>query len=269
MDSFIATCSSDSGVPFYAPGAAFVSSVLFIGDGGKNLVHTTGYEGYYQVGVGFRCMTNLTTGSYNTGVGFEVMESTTTGSYNTAFGEACLIYNITGNGNTSLGWKAKIGIPPSSGGAGNGNYNTCLGYSAGITLDSGSNNLLVGANAGAGLTTGSNNVVVGNYGLAPNSQNTIIIADGAGHARIVADQYSFRVFDQNTANQNFAVCDNGTLLPRAFAVAALPASTPGAMTYVSNGRNPGEGAGAGSGCLATVNVHGVWAAVWSGTQVLA
>lgn len=269
MDGFIATCSGDNGLPFYAPGAALVSSVLFIGDGGQNLIHTKDLEAYYQVGVGFRCMTALTTGSYNTGVGFEVMNYTTTGSYNTAIGEATLIYNVTGNGNTSCGWKAKIGISSASGGVGTGNYNTCIGYSAGITVDSGCSNLLIGAFSGAGLTTGSNNVVIGNYPLAANAQNTIIIADGAGHARIVADQYSFRVFDKTTSNQNFAVNDNGTLLPRAFTVAALPASTPGAMTYVSNGRNPGEGVGAGSGCLATVNVHGVWAAMWSGTQVLA
>ena len=56
-----------------------------------------------------------------------------------------------------------------------------------------------------------------------------------------------------------------------YTVAGLPvvtAANQGEMAYATNGRNTGEGSAAGTGCLATVNSAGVWAAVWSGTQVL-
>lgn len=52
--------------------------------------------------------------------------------------------------------------------------------------------------------------------------------------------------------------------------AALPVVTSGnqgQLAYCSNGRNTGEGAGSGTGCLVTVNSAGVWAAVWSGVAV--
>ena len=55
-----------------------------------------------------------------------------------------------------------------------------------------------------------------------------------------------------------------------YTFATLPAVTSanqGQVAYVINGRNPAEGAGVGTGCLATVNSAGIWAAVWSGTVV--
>lgn len=54
-----------------------------------------------------------------------------------------------------------------------------------------------------------------------------------------------------------------------YAVSALPTVgvTQGAMAYALDGRNTGEGSGAGTGCLCTYNLNGVWAAVWSGVQV--
>jgi hypothetical protein len=57
-------------------------------------------------------------------------------------------------------------------------------------------------------------------------------------------------------------------LPPKYTVANLPTNvTQGCWAYVLDGRNPGESAGAGTGCLATVNSAGVWCAVWSGTAV--
>lgn len=57
-----------------------------------------------------------------------------------------------------------------------------------------------------------------------------------------------------------------------YTVSGLPtvgAANQGQQAYVTNGRNPGEGIAAGTGCLATVNKNGVWCAVWSGVQVVA
>lgn len=61
------------------------------------------------------------------------------------------------------------------------------------------------------------------------------------------------------------------LLPK-LTLANLPvpaAGQQGWVCYVTNGRNTGEGSGAGTGCLCTINSALVWAAVWSGVQVTA
>lgn len=276
--------SIDSAQVFYKP-TGFVSSDLFGGDGGTSLSHTTGLEGYYNTGFGMRCLSSITTGSYNSCFGFESLNYLTTGKYNSGFGEATLIYKTTANGNTSLGWKANLGIPLASGGTGTGDYNTCGGYGACINLDqgtgntvygafaygsatpTGSYNVLIGYNAGAGLTTGSGNVVLGNYGLAPTSTNTIIIADGVGHPRIVSDQYSVRLLNAAGNAYILQVTDNGVTYPTSYTVATLPGAGPGGMAYASNCRNPGEGAGAGKGCMVSVNSNSVWIAVWSGLAV--
>lgn len=175
----------------YAP-AGFVDSALFVGTGGKHLSHTTGLEGYYQVGVGHRCMTDVTTGSYNTGVGFETLERTTTGSYNTGMGEAALIYSETGNYNTACGWKAGHGQAT---GHVSADYNTWVGAAAGLFAHTGASNTGVGAYTmqanpmtGAGnstlgrqslalLTTGNNNTVLGYlsaYSATTGSSNVIV-----------------------------------------------------------------------------------------------
>ena len=54
-------------------------------------------------------------------------------------------------------------------------------------------------------------------------------------------------------------------------VAAMPlltgATYKGARYYATNGRNSGEGAGAGTGCWATLNNAGGWIADWSGATI--
>lgn len=69
-----------------------------------------------------------------------------------------------------------------------------------------------------------------------------------------------------------SVQGNWQLLPGIpqFTKASLPSVTSsdqGLTAYCTNGRNTGEGAGSGSGCLVSVNSSGVWAAVWSGVLV--
>ncbi len=52
-------------------------------------------------------------------------------------------------------------------------------------------------------------------------------------------------------------------------VAGLPVPAPlGRLAYASNGRNTGQGAGAGTGCLVVGN-GSVFTAVWSGLAVTA
>lgn len=59
-----------------------------------------------------------------------------------------------------------------------------------------------------------------------------------------------------------------TQLPNA-TVANLPTSAPvGMLWFATDGRNSGQGSGAGTGCV-VVGSGSVWTAVWSGSQVLA
>lgn len=253
---------------YYFPDG-FVDSSLFFGTGGRDLAHTGGLEGYYNTAVGMRALTDITTGSYNTFMGFEAGERITTGPYNTGFGEATQIYNVTGQGNTTLGWKAKIGIPSSSGGVGDGEFNTIIGYSAGLNIDRADGNVIVGASAvdgtaptgnnnvavgrgamgatgltsaaenvvigrdaGAALTTGNNNtfvgqqaglsVATGNYntliGSSANAgagvSNTVVISDGQGQSRFVADATSIRLFAADGSTVLATLTDAGLFTPR-------------------------------------------------------
>lgn len=53
----------------------------------------------------------------------------------------------------------------------------------------------------------------------------------------------------------------------AYAAASLPAVTvadAGRMAFVTNARNTGQGAGAGTGCLCVVNNAGAWVTTWNG-----
>jgi hypothetical protein len=55
----------------------------------------------------------------------------------------------------------------------------------------------------------------------------------------------------------------------AYTVANLPVSAPiGQLAFASNGRNTGQGAGTGTGCLVVGNGTS-WTAVWSGVTVTA
>jgi hypothetical protein len=190
----------------YQTDTNFAQSSLFIGDGGASLSWTAGLEGRYNVGVGFRCLTNITTGSYNTGVGFEVMEDITTGSYNTAVGEAAGIYMVACQGNALFGWKAGLGVD----GTGIGDYNTLVGYSSGIAgqttattkntavgaftlgdaVFNGEDNVAIGYQAGFTLTTGDDNVIIGagsTGGVTIGSNNTLIGGNITGLAAGTAD----------------------------------------------------------------------------------
>jgi len=55
-----------------------------------------------------------------------------------------------------------------------------------------------------------------------------------------------------------------------YTVAGLPASAPLAhLAFATNGRNPAEGVGAGTGCVVVGNGAATWKAIWSGVAVTA
>lgn len=226
----------------------FVESNIFIGDGGRYLSHTGALEGYYQVGVGFRCLWAVTTGSYNTGVGFETLNYTTTGSYNSCFGEAAFIYNVTGSFNTACGWKAGMGQPT---GHVSSSYNTYIGASAGISAHTGDGNTACGAYAlSNNPMTGSHNTAVGRSALSHLTTGNYNTAVGylAGNALTTGDRnllcgYS-AAFSLTSGSQNIIWGD----------VAGYELTTGGSNTFI--GTNAGRGITTGS--------NNVFLGFWSG-----
>jgi len=69
------------------------------------------------------------------------------------------------------------------------------------------------------------------------------------------------------ANGGVTVGGSYVALPT-YTVAGLPGAPNGAIAYTSNGRKPGEGAGAGTGVMVWVSTNR-WLSILSGTQVLA
>lgn len=202
--------SADTNTPFvYTSTTTPTNPVsLFIGGGGQHVTHTTGLEGYYDLCLGFRCMTSITTGSYNHGAGFETLEDLTTGSWNTAWGEAAGVYLSDGNRNSLFGWKAGLGPVHDAhyseetllgygvgigdrtgygntgsgsfsmgGGSISGAYNTGGGSRSLYSLTSGSNNATSGALSGFNINAANNNTLMGfsaGSDLTTGSYNVII-----------------------------------------------------------------------------------------------
>jgi len=89
------------------------------------------------------------------------------------------------------------------------------------------------------------------------------------NANLVGTDNNYSTIVPSGSVQGCWVLDSAT---PAFPVASLPAVASvnqGLVAYATNGRNTGEGAGVGTGCLVSVNKNGVWAAVWSGVLVTA
>ncbi len=108
--------------------------------GNDNLAHTVGSEGYYNTGIGYRTLYNITTSYFNTAVGAYALEDLTTGTYNTAVGQLALGDVVTGNFNTAIGMQAlAVNI---------GSYNTAIGLFAGASNIVGDSNIFIGASAG-------------------------------------------------------------------------------------------------------------------------
>ena len=161
---------------------------------------------------------SLTSGSDNTGIGFSSLGSVTTAQRNTALGVFTLVSNISGNYNTAQGFSAlsELGAAQTAGAfvvgvsytivsVGTTNFvaigaasntvgvvfvATGVGSGTGTaTPNNTSNNTAIGYNTGRGIITGSGNTIIGANvtGLSPSLTNTVIIADGVGNQRIVAD----------------------------------------------------------------------------------
>ena len=116
-------------------------------------------NGIYNVGLGYRSLYGLQSGSRNIGIGWET------------------IVPATAESNVAIGVQAGKNFE--------GNNNVALGDRAGLDITTGNTNTILGANTGRGITTGTSNTIIGSQvtGLASGLSNNIILADGGGNIR--------------------------------------------------------------------------------------
>jgi hypothetical protein len=204
-------------------GNSSISTNLVVGTGAGAALLTGGTNAL----IGYYAGNALTSSAGNTAIGYQsLLAQTATGGNNTAIGyQAMYTANNTAmQNNVAIGYRAL--------GTGNGGFynNTAIGYQAGFQMAGGYQNTLIGYNAGNALTNGNSNTLIGygagtSIGAAINNaviiggnaggtivSNGIIISDGAGNIRLIANGSGDFTVNSTTAA-------NGTAGVGAFAVA--------------------------------------------------
>ena len=191
----------DGTVIAYRP--TLMTGTLILGNGGTNLSHSSGDQGYYNTFVGLGSGNSNTIGYDNSAVGYQALYSNTTGYDNSAVGYESL-YNNTGNLNSASGYQALYGntsgyensalgakaLKSNTTGYYNsamgksalyinttGYYNSASGYQALYGNTSGYQNSAVGADSLRSNTTGYDNSAVGYqalYGNTSGYQNSAV-----------------------------------------------------------------------------------------------
>lgn len=135
-------------------------------------------EGYFNTGIGAEALKSINEGPYNTALGASALTNNTDGGRNTALGAQALYSCSIGFSNVALGYTALASLTT-------GQQNVAVGDSAGQNLTTGDNNTFLGAYTGFGITTGRANTILGANvsGLAPDTSNEVILADGDGNIR--------------------------------------------------------------------------------------
>ncbi len=154
----------------YLPNQTDFVDTLIIGDGGSNLSHTGGTEGYRNMGVGFDVFTDLTTGEKNVGVGRSALANVSTGDGNVAIGYRAAYKLTFGDSNMAIGAESlnNITIQNSNVAIGAaalysciGSFNIAVGATALRYTGNAASNTGIGANALLHNTTGNQNVGIG------------------------------------------------------------------------------------------------------------
>lgn len=108
-------------------------------------------ENGYHSALGFKTLQSNTTGTQNTAIGYVALRLNTTGDYSTAIGSASLELNTTGSNNTAVG-------ASSMSSANSVSYTTAIGQLTLVGLTSGNYNTALGYSAGRYYTSpGFNN----------------------------------------------------------------------------------------------------------------
>ena len=163
------------------------TGTIFFGDGGNNLSHTTGYQGYYNTYVGLNSGNSNTSGYKNTAVGYQSLNYTSSGIDNTALGNQALFYNNSGNDNVGVGNQALYSNT-------NGTYNFAGGSYSLFSNTGGSDNTASGYYSLYSNIAGHDNTASGYYSLYSNTYGLANTAIGAE-----------ALFSNTTADSNVAV----------------------------------------------------------------
>ena len=119
-------------------------------------------SGFKNTACGTDALFDNTSGERNTAVGYNALATNTTGDHNTAVGENALVFQTTGFNNVAVGLQCLQDCTT-------GFRLTAVGVNAGQNVTTGDNNVFVGENAASALTTGDNNVYLGSNCQASSS----------------------------------------------------------------------------------------------------
>lgn len=123
---------------------------------------TESYHSTENTAIGYKSLSDNTTGSNNTSVGHSSLKLNTIGFLNTAFGGDCLEENISGCENVAIGSFALTNNTS--------NYNTSVGSMSMYSNTSGSSNVAIGPSALSANIEGNGNVGIGAF-TNRNNQN--------------------------------------------------------------------------------------------------
>ena len=160
----------------YLPDQTDFTGSLILGDGGTNLTHGAGVEGYYNFGAGLGALTALTSGRGNMCIGYNAGKSITVGRENVAIGYNALETLSISDWNTAIGVQA---LDKTTSG-----YNVGIGYAALLQNSIGIDNLGIGNSSGKNKQTGNDNIFIGaGAGIGSglyNTEKNVIIGKSAG-----------------------------------------------------------------------------------------
>ena len=202
---FLATGGASTGYPFktqfqqyelmHNNGTDFMGYLSYVTDssvafGYKALQALSNKNSGNNTAIGFHALL-VNTGSNNTAVGYSALDAVTTGNSNVSVGANAGGSVTSGSHNISLGLSAGgsttdgnwsiflggysggsatgsgvIGIGNDAGRYSTGDYNTCIGHSAGdVSSFSGSNNIVIGNGADPSASNVSNEITLGNTSI--------------------------------------------------------------------------------------------------------
>jgi hypothetical protein len=215
-------------IPIYLPDQTDFVGSLFVGDGGQNLVYTSGDDGRYNMYVGIGSGASAIDADSTTAVGYQSLYSQQSGNANTALGYQSMYNQVDGFGNVGIGYQTLYTGVSSGGG------NVAIGYGAMYANTSGYDNVGIGRftlednttggqNVGVGFnalpnnTTGSNNIGLGLNSLLANTTGAVNLALGsqAGRSNTTGDRNiyigRFSGFNMTTGTYNTIIGNNADI----------------------------------------------------------
>ncbi|MCD4756013.1 tail fiber domain-containing protein [bacterium] len=177
----------------------FTGSLIY-GDGGTNLSHSSGSEGYYNTFVGIGSGNATTTGYSNTATGYTSFYTNTTGYHNMANGSEALRYNSTGYANVASGYQSLLANTT-------GYYNVASGSQALRSNTIGVENTAVGSQALYTNVAAGRSTAIG-YRAMYNANNRATAAETRNTAVGYTALRGSTTAANNTGTRNTAIGDS-------------------------------------------------------------